>query len=213
MGCGSSVSVLAKELEYNGRNEKISNTYVFKGVLGVGNFGTVREGMHRVTGQVVAVKRIPRTSKTPPEKLAEELKVMRKIKHTNCIELLDLFYDDMHIYMVQELARGGELLDRISKDKSFNEKNACTIFKQILQGLSYLHSQGIAHRDVKPENILMVSRDPDASDYYVIKLADYGFASMKAQELVDTMKTPCGTPEYIAPEIIAVGMYKDSQRK
>jgi len=133
---------------------------------------------------------------------------MRKVDHPCCIRLLDLYYDDLHVYLVQELARGGELLERIAAAISFSERDAALIFRQILRGLEYLHSMGIAHRDMKPENILMVSRDVQVEEYYAVKLADYGFASLKADVLIDTMKTPCGTPEYIAPEIIKAASNK-----
>ena len=141
----------------------------------------------------------------------QELMVMRRVNHQCCIRLIDVFYDDLHIFLIQELAAGGELLIRISKKDHFTEREAGLLFKQVLSGLEYLHRHGICHRDVKPENILLMSKDPSSPSYNDVKIADFGFASIKGHSILNTMSTPCGTPEYIAPEIVHISFDKSFQ--
>mmetsp|Transcript_24579 Transcript_24579/g.55504 ORF Transcript_24579/g.55504 Transcript_24579/m.55504 type:complete len:374 (-) Transcript_24579:64-1185(-) len=211
MGCGSSSSTLREELRNHGKSEPIQEHYDFKEILGVGSFGVVREGLNKVSGEAVAVKRIARDSKMTSTKIAHELMVMRRVEHQCCIRLIDVFYDDLHIFLIQELAAGGELLVRISRQDHFTERDAGLLFKQVLSGLEYLHRHGICHRDVKPENILLMSGDTASPAYNDVKIADFGFASIKGHSILNTMSTPCGTPEYIAPEIVHISFDRSFQ--
>ena len=101
-------------------------------------------------------------------------------------------------------ATGGELFDRVVESGSFSEKDACFMIKQVIEACAYLHSIGICHRDLKPENVLMLSSDENSPDYKVVKIADFGLSSLSAVEYQATMATACGTPEYLAPELVAM---------
>ena len=99
--------------------------------------------------------------------------------------------------MVMELATGGELFDRIIARGSFSERDAVKVLQMILQAVHYLHKLGITHRDLKPENLLYYHPGNDSK----LLLTDFGLASMQPSGTDATMKTACGTPEYIAPEV------------
>mmetsp|Transcript_11707 Transcript_11707/g.28520 ORF Transcript_11707/g.28520 Transcript_11707/m.28520 type:complete len:243 (+) Transcript_11707:2-730(+) len=100
------------------------------------------------------------------------------------------------INLVMELVSGGELFDRIVSRGSYTEADAALCIRQICGALQYMHKMGICHRDLKPENILYATPDPDAP----IKLADFGLAKVVSSDAI--MQTACGTPGYVAPEIL-----------
>jgi len=97
--------------------------------------------------------------------------------------------------MVLELMTGGELFDRIVDKEHYSEQEACEVMKPLVDAIGYCHKMGIAHRDLKPENLLYSSPDPDA----IIKISDFGLAKIMSN---DMMMTACGTPSYIAPEVL-----------
>ncbi len=113
------------------------------------------------------------------------------------MRVFELLQDNTDIYVVTEFIKGGELLKRLIDNNSFSEKQAAFIIYQILQGLNNLHGQRIVHRDLKLENILLDSPDPSN---FSIKIADFGFA----RKIPDGQKEDlqCGTPIYMAPEIV-----------
>ena len=133
-------------------------------------------------------------------KTQDEIEIMKKVKHPNCIAFHDMYDCKEKLYIVMELVTGGELFDRIIDAGHFSETEAAKCFKQIIQAVGYLHSIGIVHRDIKPENILYMSTDPDSP----VKLVDFGLG-----KIIDIhgsqrahMMTVCGTPSYLAPEVI-----------
>ncbi|KAF6031392.1 PSKH1 [Bugula neritina] len=127
-----------------------------------------------------------------------ELSVLRRVKHRFVIQLVEVFESKDKVYMVMELATGGELFDRIIAKGSFTERDAIRVTKMVMEGLKYLHSLGITHRDLKPENLLYYHPGNDSK----ILITDFGLsAHRRAGD--DYMQTTCGTPEYIAPEILA----------
>lgn len=99
------------------------------------------------------------------------------------------------MYLVLELMTGGELFDRIVEKEHYSEKEAADTIKPIVDSIRYCHSMGIIHRDLKPENLLYASREDSA----IIKISDFGLARFLQNELATTA---CGTPGYVAPEII-----------
>lgn len=103
-------------------------------------------------------------------------------------------------YMVMELATGGELFDRIISRGNFSERDAVKVLVMILQAVQYLHKLGITHRDLKPENLLYYHPGNDSK----LLLTDFGLASSQMSGNDTTMQTACGTPEYIAPEVILI---------
>mmetsp|Transcript_1032 Transcript_1032/g.2157 ORF Transcript_1032/g.2157 Transcript_1032/m.2157 type:complete len:806 (-) Transcript_1032:241-2658(-) len=128
-------------------------------------------------------------------------KIFNRIGHKNIIQLFEILQDKDHLYFVMELATGGDLFDRIVRESYFSERKASTVFRKITRALKHLHSRDIVHLDLKPENMIYNTLDDDAE----IKLCDFGFATlMKEDERLNRM---CGTPQYVAPEILLQSGY------
>lgn len=165
--------------------------------LGKGAFAPVKKATHKGTKTICAVKLYEKKKLSPSdaEKLKREISILQSLNHPNIIKLMDLFSEQAAIYLVIEYVPGGELFDRIVQKKSYNEKEARDTSKIMLSAMEYCHKSKICHRDLKPDNILLLSRQNDTN----IKIVDFGFATVcKASNL----QTQCGTPAYIAPEII-----------
>lgn len=175
--------------------------------LGTGAFSKVVKGAKRMPdgseGLAVAIKCISKTSDLKAEdvsSLQEEVDVLGSIDHPNVIKLYDFFEEKKMYYMVIELMEGGELFERIVKKTFYNEKEARDLIRILLDALAYLHQRNIVHRDLKPENLLLKSPYND----FDIKLADFGFAKQVNGKSLDTQ---CGTPGYVAPEILKGAKY------
>jgi len=175
--------------------------------LGTGAFSKVLKGAKKMPdgtlGLPVAVKCIAKTSDLKAEDIAsleEEVSVLRSIDHPNIIKLYDFYEEKKTFFMVIELMEGGELFERIVKKTFYNEKEARDLIRILLDALAYLHHRDIVHRDLKPENLLLKSPYND----FDIKLADFGFAKKVSGKSLDTQ---CGTPGYVAPEILKGAKY------
>jgi serine/threonine protein kinase len=118
------------------------------------------------------------------------------LKNPHIINLYDVFNENYFYYLVTELMLGGELFDRIVTKTFYNEKEARDVCKILFGALGYCHDRGVAHRDLKPENLLLMSKDDDLN----IKIADFGFAKKATSD--KCLLTQCGTPGYVAPEIL-----------
>lgn len=116
--------------------------------IGKGSYGSVRRAKNRSTGLLRAVKAILKKRLHDPACLAREIDIMKSLDHPNVIKLYETFEDNRYVYLVMELCTGGELFDRIIDAGNFTEKKAAHIVKQILACVTYLHSQGIAHRSL-----------------------------------------------------------------
>lgn len=116
--------------------------------------------------------------------------------HPNIIKLYDMYSNSTKLYLIMELVNGGELFDRIVDKGSYTEQDAAQLISKICMAVKYLHSKDIVHRDLKPENLLYASADDDAE----IKLADFGLSAVAKGN--DTLRTACGTPGYVAPEVL-----------
>ncbi|CAI5688287.1 unnamed protein product [Oreochromis niloticus] len=127
--------------------------------------------------------------------------VLGTIKHTNIVSLEDIFESKSHLYLVMQLVSGGELFDRIIEKGFYTEKDASKLIQQILDAVKYLHDMGIVHRDLKPENLLYYSMDEDSK----IMISDFGLSKIEGSGSV--MSTACGTPGYVAPEVLAQKPY------
>ncbi|RHZ59053.1 hypothetical protein Glove_365g260 [Diversispora epigaea] len=168
--------------------------YVLTRTLGEGAYGKVKLGIHRDSGEEVAVKLISKG--VGSSKLADierEVGVLKSIQHSSIIKLLDVVDTNEYIGIVLEYIPGGELYNYVDKKHHLEEVEACRIFKQLIQGVDYLHTMKIVHRDLKLENLLL-----DAAQNLVI--TDFGFA-IKFDDS-DRIGSPCGTPYYLAPELI-----------
>eukprot|EP00960_Hanusia_phi_P063613 765521-Hanusia_phi.AAC.7 len=169
--------------------------------IGRGSFATVKLCTDIMTKQQFALKVVNKGDPAFEQKnLAEEVDAMMRVSHPNCVHLHGVFEEKEKIYLVLDLVTGGTLMDRIIEMNHFSEKDAIHVTRDILLAVEYLHSIGITHRDLKPENLLYASGDPSSPDYNTIKIADFGLAKVMSGR--STMSTPCGTPNYVAPEVI-----------
>jgi calcium/calmodulin-dependent protein kinase I len=125
-----------------------------------------------------------------------EIAILKKVKHDNIISLLEMFECGDKIYFVMELVTGGELFDRIVEKGSYTEEDAKRLVRKITHAIKYLHENDIAHRDLKPENLLVKSLEEDTE----VKIADFGLSKVIDQDKM--MQTACGTPGYVAPEVL-----------
>ncbi|XP_035855991.1 serine/threonine-protein kinase DCLK2 isoform X2 [Sander lucioperca] len=170
-------------------------------VIGDGNFAVVKECVERSTGKEFALKIIDKAKCTGKEHLIEnEVAVLRKVKHPNIIMLIEEVDTPSELYLVMELVKGGDLFDAITSSAKYTERDAGVMVYNLAGALKYLHSTNIVHRDIKPENLL-VFEYPDGTKS--LKLGDFGLATVVEGPLY----TVCGTPTYVAPEIISESGY------
>ena len=125
------------------------------------------------------------------EQVKREIGILKELHHDNIVNLHEVMSSKDKIFMVMELVTGGDLFDRIAVQGPLKESEGRIMFSQILSALTYCHQQGVCHRDLKPENLLLDHRG-------FLKVTDFGFAKV----VTDRTWTLCGTPEYLAPEII-----------
>jgi len=166
--------------------------------LGRGAFAVVYRCEERGTGNAYAVKIIGKKSlkKASLDELGHEVEILKKVKHPGVIMLKDVYETEENLYIVTELASGGELLNRIVDGHCFTERDAVEVIRRICNAVAYLHSLDIVHRDLKPANILLRTKDND----HDIMLADFGLSRCFGSNHI--VKTVCGTPDFIAPEIL-----------
>lgn len=169
-------------------------------VLGQGTYAVVKEAVHIDTGKYYAVKVINKKLMEGREHMIRnEINVLRRISqdHKNILSLVDYFETLNNLYLVTELALGGELFDRICKKGSYFERDAADLVRTITDAVGYLHDHGIVHRDLKPENLLFRTSDEDSD----LLIADFGLSRIIDSDKFHVLTTTCGTPGYMAPEI------------
>jgi len=171
--------------------------------LGRGGFSIVKKGVENESGVAYAIKIIAKNqSEDELALLRREIEIMRKLRHEHIIALHSVYDEEENIFLVLELATGGELFDQIISKGTYSEKDAANIIRQILEAVAYMHSNGIAHRDLKPENLLVTGDNQD-----LIKISDFGLSKDFGR---DNLKTSCGTPDYVAPEVLRGTNYDNS---
>ena len=179
---------------------ELTSNYALTVTLGRGACGEVRLAFRIVTGErfavkIIEIKRFQKDNTAMKSALAE-LKILQKLNYPGIIKIYDCFQTETHFFIILEFLAGGELFDKILKLGKFSEIEAKFTFYQILLSMRYLHSQGITHRDLKPENILLLSEDNDST----VKITDFGLSRVVGEGSL--MRTLCGTPSYLAPEVI-----------
>ena len=176
---------------------KFQDVYRIAQSLGSGIYGEVKICYHRQTNQKRAVKLFRRelmNADDETSQLLKEISILRSLDHPNIIRVYEFFEDFKRLYLVMEYCGGGELFTQILKRQSFSESDSAKIFYQILSAVSYLHSQGIIHGDLNPENILLEEKHGSLN----VKLADFGSAILKTD---GKLKRPdISKPYYSAPE-------------
>ncbi|XP_071954782.1 ribosomal protein S6 kinase alpha-3-like [Antedon mediterranea] len=177
------------------RVTSIQEEYDLKQDIGLGSYSVCKRCIHKATGQEYAVKIVEKTKRD----VQEEIEILLRYgHHPNIITLRDVYDDGNKVYMVMELMKGGELLDKILRQKFLSEREACDIMLTVTKTVDYLHQQRVVHRDLKPSNILYANEDFSATS---IRIADFGFAKqMRAEN--GLLMTPCYTANFVAPEVL-----------
>ncbi len=188
------------------KKKKTVGKYELGKVLGEGTFGKVQLGTHIETGEKVAIKILSKAKlqqQNMGSQIKKEISIMKLVNHPNVCNLVEVLASRNKIFIVLELVTGGELFDKIVDAGRFSEDEARKYFYQLCSGVMYCHKQGVAHRDLKPENLLL-----DDSDR--LKISDFGLSAMNlanADEMEggykELLHTTCGTPNYVAPEVLA----------
>jgi Protein kinase domain len=175
-----------------------SKFYIIGKQLGKGAFGKVYLGLHRITGLKVAIKAIDKSiiqNERTRRKVFQEVYIMKTVTHPNVIRLLEVFESNRHLMIVLEYSGGGDLLQLVKSRVCLTNEEGKQIFSQVIDAVKACHTKNVIHRDVKLDNLLI------NTDFTCIKLCDFGVSrSVKPGERIFDQ---CGTPAYLAPEIIA----------
>ncbi|XP_030376882.1 ovarian-specific serine/threonine-protein kinase Lok isoform X2 [Scaptodrosophila lebanonensis] len=192
-----------------GLPNEITDTYLVNRKLGSGACGLVRLVYERRTCQQYAMKIVKKNllavsshhknNQTDSERVLNEAKIMKKLEHPCVVKMFDIVDKPDSVYMVLEFMGGGDLLNRIIGSKLLSEPTSKLYFYQMCHAVKYLHDQGITHRDLKPDNVLLESSDEET----LLKVSDFGMSKFVQNDSV--MRTLCGTPLYVAPEVLITG--------
>ncbi|XP_048661791.1 ribosomal protein S6 kinase alpha-2 isoform X8 [Marmota marmota marmota] len=181
--------------QLHGNNIHFTDGYEIKEDIGVGSYSVCKRCVHKATDAEYAVKIIDKSKRDP----SEEIEILLRYgQHPNIITLKDVYDDGKFVYLVMELMRGGELLDRILRQRYFSEREASDVLCTITKTMDYLHSQGVVHRDLKPSNILYMDESGNPES---IRICDFGFAKQLRAEN-GLLMTPCYTANFVAPEVL-----------
>ncbi|KAI9269640.1 kinase-like domain-containing protein [Helicostylum pulchrum] len=180
------------------KKKKEIGDYILCRTIGRGASGRVKLGIHKQTGEKVAIKMISRSQLTASSSTAKsvqrELAVLQLLHHPHLIDLRQVLQDTQYVYFVMEYLEGGELFHVLAERGRLHESEARHLFIQLVTALTWCHAHQISHRDLKPENILL---DKEKKN---LKIADFGMAAM--QPLNALLRTSCGSPHYASPEIV-----------
>ena len=177
----------------------ISN-YSFQKDIGEGNFGKVKLGIFKPTGEEFAIKILNKNKIKIKMKnsVFKENEIITRFNHINVVYVFQILEDSQNFYIIMEYCKHGELFDYIVKNEKLTEEESSIFFYQLINGIEYIHSKGISHRDLKPENLLLAENK-------ILKIIDFGLShEFEGDEL---LKTKCGSPSYAAPEIICCPYY------
>jgi len=212
-----SVTKLAKELgdgkvrSIASDTLQIEDIYEVGQLLGSGVAGEVHSAIHRETNAKVAIKTISKKKFLVNERSVtttrREIDIMKKLSsgenHPHVVDLYAVIETADNVYIVMELVEGGELFDRVVDLGAYSEPMAAEVMRKLVKTLGFLHSQGIVHRDLKPENILC-KKNSDTE----IKITDFGLSNIMSASNV--LRSKCGTPVYMAPEMLQNRPYNES---
>ena len=180
---------------------KFEDKYIIVKEIGSGAFSRCLKVKNKITGVSFACKELSKKNVSDYKGLMAEVNLMIKLDHPNIIKLYEVYENESYIYLIMEYCRGGELFDRITakteKSQQYTEKEAASLFKQIMSAINYCHKNGIVHRDLKPENLLFLSKSENSP----IKVIDFGM-SKRFDSSTKIMNERVGTAYYISPEVL-----------
>lgn len=186
-------SVVIRERPALRLDSRLVCKYEVLSVVGKGSFSQVLRVQHRLTRQFFAVKLVSSDCGA----VNNELSILSRVSHPYVIRLEEVFKSSSRLFIVMEMASGGEMYDRVVAKGRYSEAEARQALRMLLNGLAYLHGIRITHRDLKPENLLYSDNRPDAR----LLITDFGLAH-QTRSSDERMTETCGTPEYIAPEVL-----------
>lgn len=195
------------EKDRDGNSGVLHGKYELGRLLGHGTFAKVYHARNLQTGTSMAMKVVGKEKVIKVgmmEQIKREISVMKMVKHPNIVELHEVMASKSKIYFAMELVRGGELFSKISKGR-LREDVARVYFQQLISAIDFCHSRGVYHRDLKPENLLL---DDDGN----LKVTDFGLSAFSEHLKQDgLLHTTCGTPAYVAPEVIGKKGYNGAK--
>ncbi|XP_022768514.1 CBL-interacting serine/threonine-protein kinase 8-like isoform X4 [Durio zibethinus] len=166
--------------------------------IGEGTFAKVKFAQNTETGESVAMKVLDRSTiikHKMVDQIKREISIMKLVRHPYVVRLHEVIASRTKIYIILEFITGGELFDKIIHNGRLSEAEARRYFQQLIDGVEYCHSKGVYHRDLKPENLLLDSLGN-------LKISDFGLSALPEQG-VSLLRTTCGTPNYVAPEVLS----------
>ncbi|XP_060168182.1 CBL-interacting serine/threonine-protein kinase 25-like [Lycium barbarum] len=182
----------------DGPRNIIFGKYEMGRLLGQGTFAKVFYGRHIITSDSVAIKVINKDHvkrEGMMEQIIREISIMRLVRHPNIVELKEVMATKQKIFVVMEYVKGGELFAKVANGK-LKEDVARKYFQQLISAVDFCHSRGVYHRDLKPENLLLDENEN-------LKVSDFGLSALSEQLRTDgLLHTQCGTPAYVAPEVL-----------
>lgn len=201
--CQDSLSSLSLAVNDSAIDKTFDQVYTKGKLLGEGGFALVFQCQHKTNGKSYAVKEVQKLTDDEgvvvKEDIREEIVCLKQLRdYPHFVRLLDVFDEPDHLctYLIMEQMMGGDLLDKLAEIEVYPEEAARKVSRTLLEAVLFCHKRKIAHRDIKPENILLVRND----DISQIKLADFGCA--KRWKRPNEMVTLCGSPQYVAPEVV-----------
>lgn len=201
MGCTTSKNDASQpginDLAESNLPHVFKDRYKLGETLGEGAFSKVQAAYSKSGGPKRACKIVERDNLPldDEDSLRSEVAILSSMNHPNIVKCFDFFEESKQFMVILEYLEGGELFDRIVKKSYYNEREARDLIKILLSAIRYCHDRNVVHRDLKPENLLMMSKEDDAD----LKIADFGFA---VNCVGSNLTTQCGTPGYVAPEIL-----------
>ncbi|CAI9761903.1 unnamed protein product [Fraxinus pennsylvanica] len=186
------------DLKMENKGSVLMQRYELGKLLGQGTFAKVYHAKNLKTGMSVAIKIIDKEKILKVgmiEQIKREISVMRLVRHPNIVQLYEVLATKKKIYFVMEYVKGGELFNKVIKGK-LKEDVVRKYFQQLISAVDFCHSRGVFHRDLKPENLLL---DENGN----LKVSDFGLSALAESKRQDgLLHTTCGTPAYVAPEVI-----------